>query len=290
MDPNLTLAHITHNTAVIQLHQCVAFPLAPLQACLVALPSTSSAETCVSAAYEIGTIARQFLQQDNGITHPQLAFCLFIAGRVLVVHAANNSKELHTAFGTISSALQQISSRWDHCAGGDASSKSTDNLASRLNRRLLHAQATMSSTISAQGKHSTLDVGRPVYFEDGDRSRAASEAPTGQKDTLIQSRQVAAAGAAPNCSFEASSNSTAVAFSSVPRLWGEDANLFENYDTGVDFLTTGREGNWEGGDLGGTQMDWIEGLEGVFDDEFQQVSPVQRNSRTWPNMQRRCSE
>jgi hypothetical protein len=72
MDPNLTLAHITQNTAVIQLHQCVAFPPAALRACRVALPSTSSAETCISAAYKIGTIAQQFLQQSSGITHPSL--------------------------------------------------------------------------------------------------------------------------------------------------------------------------------------------------------------------------
>lgn len=84
MDPNLTLAHILHNTAVVQLHQCVAFPSAQWRTCPVSLPSASSAETCVSAACEISTIAQQFLQQSAGITNPQLSFCLFIAGRVLL--------------------------------------------------------------------------------------------------------------------------------------------------------------------------------------------------------------
>jgi hypothetical protein len=114
MDPNLTLAHITQNTAGIQLHQCVAFPPAALRACRVAIPSTSSAETCISAAYEIGTIAQQFLQQSSGITHPQLGFCLFIAGRVLLAHAMHHGTAVHSVFTTISAALQEISARWDH--------------------------------------------------------------------------------------------------------------------------------------------------------------------------------
>ena len=111
MDPNLTLAHITQNTAVIQLHQCIAFPPATLRAYRVALPSTSSAETCISAASEIGTIAQQFLQQTSGITHPQLGFCLFIAGRVLLVHAAHYGTDIQSMFATISAALQEIGAR-----------------------------------------------------------------------------------------------------------------------------------------------------------------------------------
>jgi hypothetical protein len=84
MDPNLTLAHMTHNTAVIQLHQAVAYPHPQWQAKGIRLPSDTSAETCLAAAHEITTIAEQYLSQSFGITNPQFSFCLFIAGRVLL--------------------------------------------------------------------------------------------------------------------------------------------------------------------------------------------------------------
>lgn len=80
MDPNLTLAHMTHNTAVIQLHQAVAYP----EPRYIQMASQQSAEMCLSAAREITTIAQQFLAQSTALTNPQFSFCLFIAGRVLL--------------------------------------------------------------------------------------------------------------------------------------------------------------------------------------------------------------
>lgn len=84
MDPNLTLAHVTHNTAVIQLHQSIAFPSTDWRDAHVSLPSEASLNTCISAACEVGSISQRFLEQNSGVTNPQLSFCLFIAGRVLL--------------------------------------------------------------------------------------------------------------------------------------------------------------------------------------------------------------
>jgi hypothetical protein len=84
MDPNLALAHITHNTAVIQLHQCIAYPSPRWKSSSIALPSSTSADTCVTAAAEIGSIAHQFLHMVSGVVNPQFSFCLFVAGRVLL--------------------------------------------------------------------------------------------------------------------------------------------------------------------------------------------------------------
>lgn len=84
MDPNLTLAHLTHNTAVILLHQSIALPSAKWKSCPITLPSTTSAETCITAAIEINTIASKFLSTMSGPTNPQFSFCLFMAGRVLL--------------------------------------------------------------------------------------------------------------------------------------------------------------------------------------------------------------
>lgn len=84
MDPNMTLAHITHNAAVIQLHQSIAYPAKQLSRHSATLPSSTSAQTCLAAAKEIIMIAKEYLRASNGITNPQFSFCLFIAGRVLL--------------------------------------------------------------------------------------------------------------------------------------------------------------------------------------------------------------
>lgn len=91
MDPNLTLAHITQNTAVIQLHQSIAYPCAQWLENGIKLPSAGSSETCLTAASEIGIISQQYLAQSTSITNPQFSFCLFIAGRVLLGGCASLS-------------------------------------------------------------------------------------------------------------------------------------------------------------------------------------------------------
>ncbi|KAJ5690491.1 hypothetical protein N7462_004883 [Penicillium macrosclerotiorum] len=85
MDPNLTLAHITHNTSMILLHQRIAYP--PLEWLeVVKLPILSSAETCESAASETANITQKFLDNSHpqSIVDNQFAFCVFVSARVLL--------------------------------------------------------------------------------------------------------------------------------------------------------------------------------------------------------------
>lgn len=84
MDPNLTLAHITHNTSMILLHQHIAYP-PPDWTGLVKLPSSCSAETCVLAAVETVSITQKYLKHTTkGLVNSQFALCAFIAGRILL--------------------------------------------------------------------------------------------------------------------------------------------------------------------------------------------------------------
>lgn len=85
MDPNLTLAHITHNTSMILLHQRIAYP-EPGWSNVVKLPSFCSAETCQVAAIESATIAQNYLKYkpDRSPVNNQFAFCVFINARVLL--------------------------------------------------------------------------------------------------------------------------------------------------------------------------------------------------------------
>lgn len=151
MDPNLTLAHITHNVAVILLHQGIAYPSAEWQAVLptigVRLPSASSAETCFIAATEVVTIVERFLRDNPVIlTNPQFAFCLFICGRMMLAHAAYHNIALPREFDILLDSLWEISKRW----------KLDNNIAAKFASRLLRARQ--------QGAY--LDIRQAVFSDD----------------------------------------------------------------------------------------------------------------------------
>lgn len=159
MDPNLTLAHITHNTAVILLHQGIAYPPAHWQACPIKLPSSSSAETCLEAASEIATIGHQFLTFSPIFTNPQFSFCLFIAGRMLLAHARYNGVSLPPAFDTLISSLLEISQRWS--GRSETSSPQNENLASSFAKRLIEAQNNSSAA-----PRPSLDIRQTAYSDE----------------------------------------------------------------------------------------------------------------------------
>ena len=83
LDPNLTLAHVTHNASTILLHQHIATP-PPELAKQVKLPSSCSAETCQLAAVEIASITERYLSCDDHAVPSQFAFCAFVAARPLL--------------------------------------------------------------------------------------------------------------------------------------------------------------------------------------------------------------
>ncbi|KAJ5898313.1 hypothetical protein N7504_008601 [Penicillium tannophilum] len=160
MDPNLTLAHITHNTAVILLHQGIAWPPAHWQLCPVRLPSASSAETCLEAASEIATIGQQFLSFSPIFTNPQFSFCLFIAGRMLLAHARYNNVSIPPALNTLIASLLEISQRWT--GRSETTEPRGDNLASSFAKRLIEAQNNNSATTSRP----SLDIRQTAYSDE----------------------------------------------------------------------------------------------------------------------------
>ena len=85
MDPNLTLAHVTHNTSMILLHQRIAYPYS-WWSDIFKLPSICSAETCQVAAVETTTITQKYLKYTStqSLVADQYAFCVFISARVLL--------------------------------------------------------------------------------------------------------------------------------------------------------------------------------------------------------------
>ncbi|KFX95953.1 hypothetical protein V490_03589 [Pseudogymnoascus sp. VKM F-3557] len=113
MDPNLTLAHVTHNTSMILLHQRIAYP-PPEWLEVVKLPTLSSAETCEAAASETANIAQKYLDNspDQSLVDSQFAFCVFVSARVLLVHWRYYKTDLSKDYWTLMKFLDIMSARW----------------------------------------------------------------------------------------------------------------------------------------------------------------------------------
>ncbi|KAH6646148.1 fungal-specific transcription factor domain-containing protein [Truncatella angustata] len=172
MDPNLTLAHLTHNTAVVLLHQGIAYPSTDWQSAPVTLPSVSSADTCVTAAREVAIIADNFLQDADFLTNPQFAFCLFICGRMFLAHAAYYGVDLSREIELILRSLWEVSRRWNGPYADEAASGSGNNLASKFASRLIEAK---------QLSPITVDLRQAAYSDNqvqGDSVKTASSAST----------------------------------------------------------------------------------------------------------------
>ncbi|KAB8220936.1 fungal-specific transcription factor domain-containing protein [Aspergillus novoparasiticus] len=189
MDPNLTLAHTTHNTAVILLHQGIAYPPLHWQSCPVKLPSTSSAETCLEAASEISTIGQQFLLCSSILTNPQFSFCLFIAGRMLLTHSKYYGTPIPNSLDSLIASLFEISRRW--AGPQDVHDSLKDNLASGFAKRLVSAK----DNLPALSKPS-LDIRQTAYSENTD-----DRAPPKHVETISTPSALERSSAIPNNTY-----------------------------------------------------------------------------------------
>ena len=155
MDPNLTLAHITHNASMILLHQHIGYPASTLSQ-IVNLPSTCSAETCQLAAVETAAIAQKYLKYTKDIMVPsEFAFCTFLAARVLLVHCRHFTTDVAPEFFRLIQCLDEMSSRWRGKTSNRRSNLDKDgerpvvqDLAGRYAEylRLLHTKSTQGAT------------------------------------------------------------------------------------------------------------------------------------------------
>lgn len=265
MDPNLTLAHVTHNTAVIQLHQSIAFPSADWRDANVSLPSEASLNTCVSAACEVGSISQRFLEQNTGVTNPQLSFCLFVAGRVLLgkssmantyrscweswltnattsVHSSYHRLPLHAAFEVILSALAETARLWAGAMQDSENAAPEASIAARFHKRLADARSG-----DPNQRPSTLDIRRPVYSEDIGRSRNGSPRPNEQQRTTRTPMDQT--GVSPL-------DSVSMAFPPLPMAFD---------DMTADPLPT------DGHSFTNLYDNIFDGLNGLFDDQYDKV-------------------
>ncbi|KAF5678587.1 C6 transcription factor [Fusarium denticulatum] len=158
MDPNLTLAHVTHNASMILLHQPIAFP--PLDWTFrTRLPSICSLDTCQAAAIEIATITNHYLQiaEHTGPLSNQYSFCVYLAARVLLLlwrcHATD---ALSSEFWVLIQSLETMAERW----AGPHQLESKENLASKYQAVLvdLHTRCVQDVSFNINPSAYTTEV------------------------------------------------------------------------------------------------------------------------------------
>ncbi|KAL4891172.1 fungal-specific transcription factor domain-containing protein [Aspergillus ambiguus] len=163
MDPNLTLAHITHNASMILLHQPIAFPL-PEWPFKSRLPSICSIDTCQTAAIEVASITNQYLKHSPGASplSSQFAFCVFIAARVLLLSWKHSSIQTDVAveFWVLTNSLDAMSRRWAGRLLGH------QNLAAKYSTILnkLHRSCLQNESIAISVSGYTVEI-----IQEGDR-------------------------------------------------------------------------------------------------------------------------
>ncbi|KAI8278809.1 hypothetical protein K4K56_012992 [Colletotrichum sp. SAR 10_98] len=187
MDPNLTLAHVTHNTSMILLHQLIAFP--PREwAFRARLPSILSIDTCQAAAVEIAIIAENYLKHAPP-TMPvssQFAFCIYVAARVLLLRWKYDlGGELVPEFWSLVQILDEMAGRW---AGPHSLEPARDNLAGKYSRKLteMHSRCREDASYNINVLGYTTEIDHtsskvPPVFPQPARNGAANQTASNQR-------------------------------------------------------------------------------------------------------------
>lgn len=166
MDPNLTLAHVTHNASMILLHQPIAFPLRdwPFKS---RLPSLCSMDTCQTAAIEVATITNHYLKGSlpTAPLNSQFAFCVFIAARALLLYWQHSRSQEAVApeFWMLTQSLDTMSTRWagmQAAGAGAGAGTGVGNLPSKYSSTLtrLHRQTAENESFSISISAYTAEV------------------------------------------------------------------------------------------------------------------------------------
>lgn len=162
MDPNLTIAHLTHNASMILLHQAIAYPPEHWKF-KHRLPSACSAEACCLAGIEISTISTKYLVKSHpdSPVSSQFAFCLFLAARVLLIHwRYSPSGQLAPEFWALIQSLEELSRRWNGFS--DDSTNAHSNVFKKYMTRLqqLHEHCILDESFQIDPTDYTNDLHR----------------------------------------------------------------------------------------------------------------------------------
>ncbi|KAF6803389.1 fungal specific transcription factor [Colletotrichum musicola] len=159
MDPNMTLAHVAHNTSLIFLHQRVAYPSEEIKH--LKLPSACSAETCFLSAVQTANISSKYLQQGivTNAMAPLFSLCIFASAKILLVHAKFCNEALPIEFRTLVEMLERISLTWQ--GNFPRADQSTENLPRSLASALRRFHEQFQG--EDQGREIALFQRKPLF-------------------------------------------------------------------------------------------------------------------------------
>lgn len=133
MDHNVTLAHLTHNTSGILLHQVLYTVWGARDAEVGVNSSLLSRLVLVKqAAKESTKICSRFLLHRPYLASPQFVFCQFIAARALLAYSSWMMEPVDDDFGILYTSLGESAKRWI----GQENNQRRESLAAMLRERL----------------------------------------------------------------------------------------------------------------------------------------------------------
>ncbi|KAL3965532.1 hypothetical protein ACCO45_002536 [Purpureocillium lilacinum] len=170
IDPNLTLAHMTHNAAIIMLHRRLAHPPPQSKAWLSGLVSAASKEACVMAAMKIDKISRRYLAVSEGIAPHQFTFAFLSQASASVLLRRSTPDEV----SSIISSLNEVSRRLS--ADSQANNMCPESPATKLARAL--AEQRDRDLPSYQAEASTSRPQQQTPFPDFYNISSAADIPS----------------------------------------------------------------------------------------------------------------
>lgn len=108
---NWFMLHSAYVTCVVRLHSSAAYPTVRSS---IFVPSHYAMQRCLSAVHSLGDIARDVLEADGlDLLGPPFAFSLWVAARLLVVHAAAVGSPVDSKIDFFVETLRHVGQHWE---------------------------------------------------------------------------------------------------------------------------------------------------------------------------------
>ncbi|KAF5008989.1 hypothetical protein FDECE_4763 [Fusarium decemcellulare] len=108
---NWFMLHSAYVTSAVRLHSSAAYPTVRSH---IFVPSHYAMQRCLSAVQSLGDITRDVLEADGlNLLGPPFAFSLWVAGRLLLVHAATVGCAVDPLIDFFIDTLRNVGEHWD---------------------------------------------------------------------------------------------------------------------------------------------------------------------------------
>ncbi|KAM0211705.1 hypothetical protein ACHAQD_010113 [Fusarium lateritium] len=154
---NWFMLHSAYVTAAVKLHSSAAYPTVRSH---IFVPSHYAMQRCLSAAQSLGDITRDVLEADGlNLLGPSFAFSLWVAARLLLVHAATVGCPVDSQIDFFIDTLRDVGQHWEVA---NNYSKILHRVVQRARQGEMSFSAMRRSaydlvTLTASARHSSLE-------------------------------------------------------------------------------------------------------------------------------------